>query len=186
MAWKRSGVRVPFTASGRAGLWRTVNGRSLFAWKCRGSGDTLRVVSMRAELKGHEFDLDALVDLFPSGPIRVVREDGVHYLLADEIDSRQQGLQYYEVAPKVLERVNGLARVANSVYQPVELSGCYLESKQRNVVVKPDSVVMRVRVGTPRIIVMGSDGVVHASLPPLSPQRAVVRRFIPTWPKRSP
>ena len=68
------------------------------------------------------------MDLFPSGPIRVVREDGVHYLLADEIDSRQQGLQYYEVAPKVLERVNGLARVANSVYQPVELSGCYLET----------------------------------------------------------
>ena len=62
-------------------------------------------MSMKAELKGHEFDLDALVDLFPSGPIRVVREDGVHYLLADEIDSRQQGLQYYEVAPKVLERV---------------------------------------------------------------------------------
>lgn len=67
-----------------------------------------------------------------------------------------------------------MARVANSVYQPMELSGCYLEGKQRNVVVKPDSVVMRVRVGTPRIVVTGSDGVVHASLPPLSPQRAVV------------
>jgi hypothetical protein len=31
-------------------------------------GDTLRVVTMKAELKGHEFDLDALVHLFPSGP----------------------------------------------------------------------------------------------------------------------
>jgi hypothetical protein len=179
------GVRKPWPGSGQvfgspygqrtggADDGQSTDGRYSRA-KCRGSGDTLRVVSMKAELKGHEFDLDALVDLFPSGPIRVVREDGVHYLLADEIDSRQQGLQYYEVAPKVLERVNGLARVANPVYQPVELSGCYLEGKQRNVVVKPDSVVMRVRVGTPRIVVTGSDGVVHASLPPLSPQRAVV------------
>ena len=47
------------------------------------------------------------------GPIRVVRENGVHYLLADDIDNRPQGVQYYEVAPKILKRVNGLARVTN-------------------------------------------------------------------------
>jgi hypothetical protein len=129
---------------------------------------------MKAELNGHEFDLDALVGLFPSGPIRVVRENGVHYLLADEIGDRPQRVQYYEVAPKLLERVNGLARVANSAYQPVELSGYYLEGAQRHVVVKPGSVVIRVRVGTPRVVVTGSDGVVQA--PPASPgpQRAAV------------
>ena len=140
--------------------------------KCRGSGDTLRVVSMKAELNGHEFDLDALVDLFPSGPIRVVRESGVHYLLADEIDNRPQGVQYY--APKVLETVNGLARVANSAYQPVELSGYYFEGEQRHVVVKPDGVVIRMRAGTPRVAVTNSDGVVPALPPPLGPQRAAV------------
>ena len=79
-----------------------------------------------------------------------------------------------------------MARVANSVYQPVELSGCYLEGKQRNVVMKPDSVVIRVRAGTPRIVVTGSDGVVHAS-PPRSVRNAQSwRPLIPTWPKRSP
>jgi lauroyl/myristoyl acyltransferase len=80
-------------------------------------------VSIKAELKGHEFDLDALVHLFPSGSIRVVRENGVYYLLADDIDNRPQGVPFYEVAPETLKTVNGLARVTDSAYQPVELSG---------------------------------------------------------------
>ena len=137
-------------------------------------GDTLRVVSMKAELKGHEFDLDALVHLLPSGPIRVVRENGVRYLLADEIDNRPSGVQYDEVAPKVLERVNGLARVADSAYAPVELSGHYFEGEQRHVVVKPDSIATRSRVGIPTVLVTNSDGVVQAPPPPPGPQRAAV------------
>jgi hypothetical protein len=100
-------------------------------------------VSVKAELKGHDFDLDALVHLFPSGP---VRENGVHYLLADEIDNRPQGVQYYEGAPKILKTVNGLARVADPAYQPVELSGYYLDGEQRHVVVSAETVVVRSRV----------------------------------------
>jgi hypothetical protein len=65
-----------------------------------GTGDTLRVVSMKVELKGHEFDLDALVHLFPSGPIRVVRENGVHYLLADDIDNRRRACSTTKSRPR--------------------------------------------------------------------------------------
>jgi hypothetical protein len=135
---------------------------------------------MKAELNGHGFDLDALMDLFPSGPIRVVRENGAHYLLADEIDNRPQGVQYYEVAPKVLETVNGLARVVNSVYQAVELSGYYFEGEQRHVVVKPGSAAIRVCAGTPRVVVTNSDGVVQAPPAPHGPQRAAVATTHPT------
>jgi hypothetical protein len=92
---------------------------------------------MKVELKGHEFDLDALVHLYPSGPIRVVRENGVHYLLADDIDNRPQGGQYYEVAPKILKTVDGLARVTDSALQPVERSGYYFEGEQRHMVGAP-------------------------------------------------
>jgi len=121
---------------------------------------------MKVELKGHEFDLDALVHLFPSGPIRVVRENGVHYLLAYDIDNRPQGVQYYEVAPDILKTVNGLARVTDSAYQPVELSGYYFEGEQRHVVVSAETVVTRVRVGTPTVLVTNSEGLVQASPPP--------------------
>jgi hypothetical protein len=144
-----------------------------------GTGDTLRVVSMKVELKGHEFDLDALVHLFPSGPIRVVRENGVHYLLADDIDNRPQGVQYYEVAPKILKTVNGLARVTDSAYQPVELSGYYFEGEQRHVVVSAETVVTRVRLGTPTVLVTNSEGIVQAPPPPPGPQRAAVAAAYP-------
>ena len=55
---------------------------------------------MKVELKGHEFDLDALVHLFPSGPIRVVRENGVHYLLADDIDNRRRACSTTKSRPR--------------------------------------------------------------------------------------
>jgi hypothetical protein len=127
---------------------------------------------MKVELKGHEFDLDALVHLFPSGPIRMVRENGVHYLLADDIDNRPQGVQYYEVAPKILKTVNGLARVTDSAYQPVELSGYYFEGEQRHVVVSAETVVTRVRVGKPTVLVTNSEGIVQAPPPPRSSTRS--------------
>ena len=133
-----------------------------------------RIVSMKAELTGNEFDLDALVQLFPTGPIRVIRENGGHYLLADEIDNLPQGVQYYEVAPTILRTVNGLARVADSAYQPVVLSDSYVEGERRHVVVRAESINTRVRVNAAGILVTNSDGVVQAPPPPPSPQRAAV------------
>jgi hypothetical protein len=138
----------------------------------RWPGRYAAVVGRKAELRGHEFDLDALMHLFPSGPIRVVRENGIHYLLADDIDDRPQGVQYDEVAPKILKTVNGLARVTDSAYQPVELSGYYFQGEQRHVVVSAETVVTRVRVSTPTVLVTNSDGVEHAPPPPPGPQRA--------------
>ena len=131
-----------------------------------------RLVSVKAELKGHEFDLEALVQLFPSGPIRVIRENGDYYMLADEIDNRPQREQYYEVAPTILSTVNGLARVADPAFQPVVLSGSYVEGERRHVVVQAESVNVRVRVNAAGVLVTSSDGVVQAPPLPPSPRRA--------------
>jgi hypothetical protein len=95
-------------------------------------------------------------------------------LLVDEIDNRPQGVQYYEVAPKILKTVNGLARVADPAYQPVELSGNCFDGEQRHVVVSAETVVVRSRVGTPSVTVTNSGGVVQVPPPPPGPQRAAV------------
>jgi hypothetical protein len=73
---------------------------------------------VKAWLAGHEFDLDDLVDLLPSGDTRVVKDSEGYYLTSKEIDSRPDGVPFYEVAPRVLQRVNGLARAKNPSTDP--------------------------------------------------------------------
>ncbi|MDQ4032146.1 MAG: hypothetical protein M3332_07740, partial [Actinomycetota bacterium] len=55
---------------------------------------------------------------------------------ANEIDNRPVGVPFYEVAPVVLQRINGLARAKNSSYRPVSLSGRYQEGDIRHQVVR--------------------------------------------------
>jgi hypothetical protein len=131
---------------------------------------------MKAELTGHEFDLDALARLLPTGHVRVLAENGSYYLVTDDLDNPPEGMTYYEVAPRVLDQVNGLARAADPAYQPVRLTDVYLKDEHRHVTVRPDSVVVRVRVGTPTINVLDADGrhVPHPSSQSLGPRRAAV------------
>jgi hypothetical protein len=143
-----------------------------------GTGDTLRVVSMKVELKGTSSTLmRSCTCSLPPDP--GVRGNGVHYLLADDIDNRPQGVQYYEVAPKILKTVNGLARVTDSAYQPVELSGYYFEGEQRHVVVSAETVVTRIRLGTPTVLVTNSEAIWQAPPPPPGPQHAAVAAAYP-------
>jgi hypothetical protein len=136
---------------------------------------------MKAELTGHEFDLDALARLLPTGHVRVLAENGSYYLVADAIDNPPEGMTYYEVAPRMLDQVNGLARTADPAYQHVRLTDVYLEGEHRHVTVRPDSVVVRVRVGTPTISVFDADGrqVPQPSSQSLGPRRAAVAAAYP-------
>lgn len=92
-------------------------------------------MSMRAWLEGHQFDLDELVALLPTGDTRVVKDGDAYYLVSTQIDDRPDDVRFYEVAPKVLELVNGLARMNNPFYRPVRLSGRYQDGEQRHTVV---------------------------------------------------
>jgi len=71
-------------------------------------------VSVKAWLEGHEYDLQDLAVLLPTGETRVVKDGGGYYLTSTEIDDRAAGAQSYEVAPQMLERVNGIARAKHS------------------------------------------------------------------------
>jgi hypothetical protein len=65
---------------------------------------------MKAWLEGHEFDLQDLADLLPSGSPRVTKEDGDFFPSSVELDDLSPGAHLHEVAGKLLRRANGLAR----------------------------------------------------------------------------
>lgn len=81
---------------------------------------------MKVWLEGHQFDLESLAELLPTGDIRVEADgNGGFYLTANEIDNRPAGVPFYAIAPVVLQRINGLARARNASYRPISLSGRY-------------------------------------------------------------
>ncbi|MGH3669146.1 MAG: hypothetical protein ACRDSH_00705 [Pseudonocardiaceae bacterium] len=119
---------------------------------------------MKAWLEGHQFDLEALAELLPTGDIRVEGDgNGGFYLIANEIDNRPAGVPFYEIAPVILQRINGLARVKNASYRPVWLSGRYQEGDKRHQVVQLGTAECRVQA---RPLIPLIDGAPVASRPP--------------------
>lgn len=127
-------------------------------------------VTVKAWLRGHEFDLEDLVDLLPRGDTRVVKDVDGYYLSSVEIDHRPEGVPFYEVAPRVLRRINGLGRVHNPKFEPVGLTGRYTEEGKVHAVVTPDTARIRTRVSAPVVVVTGSDGQVVPPVPPPPPR----------------
>jgi len=62
----------------------------------------------------------------------VVKEGDQYYLTSPEIDNPPAGKQFYEVAPEVLARVNGLGRARNPSFRPVKFTGTYQEGDARH------------------------------------------------------
>ena len=120
----------------------------------------LAVVIVKAWLDGHEMDLETLAELLPAGDTRVVHDGEGYYLTSTGIDDCPAGVPFYEVAPAVLERLNGLGRVMNAGYRPVRLSGRYQEGDQRHQVVQAGCAEARVRVGRPTILIDGQPAAV--------------------------
>lgn len=113
---------------------------------------SLSSVTVKAWLRGHDFDLQDLADLLPSGNTCVVKDVDGYYLTSVEIDDRPEGVPFYEVAPRVLRRVNGLARTRNPNFEPVELNGHYTEEGGVHAVVAADTVKIRARVQAAGIV----------------------------------
>jgi hypothetical protein len=127
------------------------------------------VVIVKAWLDGDDIDLEALADLLPAGDIRVGRDGDGFYLTAVEIDNRPAGVPFYEAAPAVLQRVNGLGRVMNTSYRPVQLSGQYQEGDRRHLVVHAPCAEARAEAMPPAILI---DGQPVASPPSPGPEYA--------------
>ena len=79
-------------------------------------------MTVKAWLDGHQFDLEDLAYLLPTGDVRVIKEGDRYYLSAPELDNPPQGKQFYEVAPDALNRVNAIGRLNRPEFQPVKLA----------------------------------------------------------------
>ncbi|WP_328365564.1 hypothetical protein OG800_35495 [Streptomyces sp. NBC_00445] len=85
-------------------------------------------MAVKAKLEGHSFDLDALVELFREGDPKVSKEVDGYYLSSSELDGLiDDGGQLLSTATRLLQRVTGVARILDSSFRPVSLSGTFVE-----------------------------------------------------------
>jgi hypothetical protein len=82
-------------------------------------------VTVKAWLEGHQFDLDHLAQLFPTGDIRVMRDGDRYYLTSPQIDNPPAGTKNYEVAQRLIAHVNGYGSLTHSNFRPVSLTKIY-------------------------------------------------------------
>jgi hypothetical protein len=114
-------------------------------------------VLIKARLKGHEFDLLTLAELFRAGDPAVATDDEGYYLsftVPDELFRDGGGL--HNAASVLLRRVNGVARTLSSDCRPVGLTGRFSdETGRHHQVVLADSAEVRARANPVRVSVSG-------------------------------
>jgi hypothetical protein len=102
---------------------------------------------INAHLKGHEFDLLTLAELFREGDPAVAGDHEGYYLsftAPDELPD--DGAQLYDAASVLLRRVNGVARTLRSDFRPVALTGRFSdETGLQHQVVLVDTAEARAR-----------------------------------------
>jgi hypothetical protein len=116
-------------------------------------------VLIKARLKGHEFDLLTLAELFREGDPAVAADDESYYLsftAPDELFDDGGGL--YDAASVLLRRVNGVTRTLSSDFRPVGLTRRFdAEAGQQTAVVLADSIETRTRVNSVTVSVGGEE-----------------------------
>jgi hypothetical protein len=124
-------------------------------------------VERRVGLKGHQFDLDDLVDGFPAGDPRVVRDDGNYFLVSEEFTrfgDNHVGL--ITRAREILTQMDGATLVVSSSHQPVEVDGSiYDPGGRKHAVVAAGTAEARARVSAVAVVVGGSENPREPALP---------------------
>ncbi|MGW2851493.1 hypothetical protein ACWDAZ_05460 [Streptomyces sp. NPDC001215] len=124
-------------------------------------------MTVKAALEGHPLDLDALMELFHDGDPKVSKEEDGYYLSSAELEGLiHDGSRLMEVASRLLQRVTGVARILDSSFRPVSLSGTFVVDDgtgtgRRHHFVLADTVVIRAKV-----VSTGDDGAPAAQPPP--------------------
>jgi hypothetical protein len=124
-------------------------------------------MTMKAWLEGHEFDLEDLARLLPTGDVRVIKEDNGFYLTAAELDNPTPGRAFHEVAEELLVRVNGVGRLMRDGFSPVALKGHY-EHGSVSLVLSAATVRVRAHISA-TVTVYDSDSNPVPQPPPASP-----------------
>jgi len=133
-------------------------------------------MTMKAWLEGDEIDVRALTQLFYEGDIRVLHDadEDAYYLTAPEIDNPPADTKFYDAAQTRLLQLNGLARLDDSYFRPVALSGKYTDGERTHQVVSPRSIALALRPGRPTVVVTRPDGTVVPDPPSPWPGRVKV------------
>lgn len=105
--------------------------------------------------------------------MRVVREGEGYYLTSSLMDSPPDGKQFYEIAPDLLTRANGLGRVHNPSFRPVTLAMNFDDGDHVHHVVLADTVEARSKLRAVAVVT-SADGEPMPQPPPPSPRHASV------------
>ncbi|MFC1406125.1 MULTISPECIES: hypothetical protein [Streptacidiphilus] len=104
-------------------------------------------MAVKARLEGHVYDLDSLVELFREGEPLVAVDDDGYYLESSHFDGLTEGGQkLFDQAANVLRRVMGVARILDSSFRPVSISGHFVVDDAegvRHLIVVGDTVEVR-------------------------------------------
>jgi hypothetical protein len=116
-------------------------------------------VLIKARLKGHEFDLITLAELFREGDPAVAADDEGYYLSFSAPDPlfREAG-PLYEAAAVVLRRVNGVGYMLTDEFRPVNLTGRFSdETGQQQQVVLAEAAEARDRAFAAAVAIDGHE-----------------------------
>jgi len=111
---------------------------------------------IKARLKGHEFDLLTLAELFREGDPAVATDHEGYYLSFTASDGLlDDGARLSDAASVLLRRCNGVARMLSSEFRPVGLTGRFSdETGRQHQVVLADTAEVRARAN-PVTVSMG-------------------------------
>jgi hypothetical protein len=105
---------------------------------------------IKAMLRGDSIDLSILAELYPEPGDPVVTADGSgYYLMSPTLPDSlvNDAGKMLARASELLRTINGAARVVSSSYRPVELSGTFRDSTDRqHVVAQAETAYARVHV----------------------------------------
>jgi hypothetical protein len=124
-------------------------------------------VTVKAWLTGHGPDLRYLAAILSNGEVQVAEDDGKYYMTAAELDRPPTGDTFYDVARKLITRVNGLARTQNPSFVPVDLTGAYDQDGAVTVVLP--TLRTTIRVHPLSVTVTTPDGVHQPQSSPVEP-----------------
>jgi hypothetical protein len=129
-------------------------------------------VRWKGWLEGHQFDLEALGDLFSAGDPLVARDTSCDYYVESAALQDSDGKIDVNAAQVLIKRMNGAARAANSSFQPVSLSGRYNGPDGSATVVGSAALVMgRMKFQATAVVTDGNGNVVSTSPPaPIGPR----------------
>jgi len=76
-------------------------------------------------LQGDDFDLAALAARFTSQDFRIQREGTVYCLMADELNTLEDPREVRDAAERILQPLNGLAKLMLNARRPLSVSSLY-------------------------------------------------------------